>query len=310
MTFSLLSLVQIMVENPMILAERFLKGAGWIEIVFISLYGAYVTGKMTDPGQAPRWRIITWTIFSAVFFLQLIIGIAGYEKFLMTGKLHLPVPMMILGGPLYRGEVSFMTILFLSTVVLSGPAWCSQLCYFGAIDNLASSGKTSRNPIRGKMALKSTFLIIVISAVLILRWFNVPPTATTLIAVSFGVAGLGIMVIFSRRKKKMVHCVLYCPVGTLVNLFRHVNPFRMYIDHSCTLCLQCTKHCKYDALNKQDIYNKKPGFTCTMCGDCLAGCKHNSIKYKFLRLKPDASRNLYIIITITLHSVFLALARI
>ena len=77
LTFSLLALVQIMVENPMILAERFLKGAGWIEIVFISFYGAYVTGKMKDPVQSPRWRLITWTIFSAVFFLQLIIGIAG-----------------------------------------------------------------------------------------------------------------------------------------------------------------------------------------------------------------------------------------
>lgn len=310
LTFSLLALVQIKVDNPMILAERFLKGAGWIEILFISFYGAYVTGKMKDPGQAPRWRIITWTIFSAVFFLQLLIGIAGFEKFLMTGKLHLPVPMMIIGGPLYRGQVSFMTILFLSTVVLSGPAWCSQLCYFGAIDNLASSGKTSRNPLRGKLALKSTFLILVITAALILRWFNVPAIATTLIAALFGLAGLGIMVLFSRRKKKMVHCIMYCPVGTLVNLFRHVNPFRMYIDQSCTLCMLCTKHCKYDALNERDINNGKPGLTCTMCGDCLAGCKHNSIKYKFLRLKPDTSRNLYIIITITLHSVFLALARI
>lgn len=310
LAFSLLTLVQIKVENPMILAERFLKGAGWIEIVLISIYGAYVTGKMTDPAKAPRWRIITWTIFSTVFFLQLIIGIAGYEKFLMTGKLHLPIPMMILGGPVYRSQISFMTILFLSTIVLSGPAWCSQLCYFGAIDNLVARGKTSRNPLPGKLAMKSTFLIVVISTALILRWFNVPASVTTLIAASFGIAGVVVIFTFSRRKKKMVHCVLYCPVGTLVNMFRHINPFRMYIDHSCTLCMLCTKHCKYDALNERDIENRKPGVTCTMCGDCLAGCKHNSIKYKFLRLKPNTSRNLYIVITVTLHSVFLALARI
>lgn len=310
LTFSLLALVQLMVENPMILAERFIKGAAWIEITIISLYGAFVTGKMQDPGKAPVWRVITWSIFSAVFFLQLFIGIAGHEKFLMTGKLHLPVPMMILGGPVYRGQVSFMTILFLSTVVLSGPAWCSQLCYFGAIDNLASSGKTSKSPLRRKQAIKYTLLILVISAALILRLFNVTATVTTLIAASFGAAGLAIIMIFSRKRKKMVHCILYCPVGTLVNLFRHVNPFRMYIDQSCTLCMLCTKYCKYDALNEGDIKNRKPGITCTMCGDCLAGCRHDSIKYKFLRLKPDTSRNLYIIITITLHSVFLALARI
>jgi ferredoxin-type protein NapH len=50
-------------------------------------------------------------------------------------------PMMILGGPIYRGQLSVMTILFLSTVILTGPAWCSQLCYFGAFDNLAPGAK-------------------------------------------------------------------------------------------------------------------------------------------------------------------------
>jgi hypothetical protein len=40
----------------------------------------------------------------------------------MSGKLHLPVPMMILAGPIYRGHLSVMSILFVSTVVLSGPA--------------------------------------------------------------------------------------------------------------------------------------------------------------------------------------------
>ncbi len=310
LTAGLLTVVQCMVENPMLLAERFLKGAGWFEIAAISLYGAYVVNRMEDPGQAPRWRVITWTIFSAVFFLQLLIGISGHEKFLMTGKLHLPVPMMIIGGPVYRSQISFMTILFLSTVILSGPAWCSQLCYFGAFDNLASAGKTSKKPLRNKTALKSTFFILVIFAALILRWFNVSTVLTTIIAASFGVAGLAIMVIFSRRRKKMVHCVLYCPAGLMVNLLRHINPFRMYIDQSCTLCMLCTRYCKYDALNEYDINNKKPGFTCTMCGDCLAGCRHNSIKYKFFRLKPEVARNLYLTITVTLHSVFLALARI
>ena len=30
---------------------------------------------------------------------------------------------------------------------------------------------------------------------------------------------------------RMVHCTAYCPVGTVVNLTRFVNPFRMYIDN-------------------------------------------------------------------------------
>ena len=294
----------------MILAERFLKGAGWAEIFFIACYGAVVAFKMQDPMNVPSWRKITWSIFSIIFFAQLIIGLSGFEKFLMTGKLHLPIPMMILGGPIYRGQLSVMTILFLSTVVLTGPAWCSQLCYFGAFDNLASGGKTSKEILRNKVAIKSTIVVLVIAMAIFLLWMNIPRLISTLIAVGFGITGILIMILFSFKKNKMVHCTMYCPIGTIVNIVKHVNPFRMYIDKSCTLCMNCTKFCKYDALNIQDIKNSKPSITCTLCGDCLAGCHHNSIKYKFLKMRPEQARNLYLILTISLHAACIALARI
>ena len=310
LTFVLLAFVQLKLERPMILAERFLKGAGWIEIFLISCYGAFVTYKMQDPMNVPRWRKITWTLFSVIFFMQLIIGLSGFEKFLMTGKLHLPIPMMILAGPIYRGQLSVMTILFLSTVVLTGPAWCSQLCYFGAFDNLMSGGKTSKEILRYKGAIKSTILVLVISMALILRWLNVSMLISTLIAVAFGITGILIMILFSLKRKKMVHCIMYCPIGTIVNIFKHVNPFRMYIDESCTLCMNCTKFCKYDALNIQNIKNAKPSLSCTLCGDCLAGCHHSSIKYKFMKMNPEHARNLYLILTISLHAVCIAMASI
>jgi ferredoxin-type protein NapH len=310
LTFILLAFVQVKVERPMILAERFIKGGGWLEILLISVYGAFVIAKMQDPVNVPKWRKITWTIFSIVFFSQLITGISGHEKFLMTGKLHLPIPMMIIGGPIYRGQLSVMTILFLSTVILTGPAWCSQLCYFGAFDNLVSGGKTTREILRHKGAVKSTILVLVITMALVLRLLKVSPLISTLAAVAFGVIGIAVMIIFSLKRKKMVHCVMYCPVGTLVNVIKHVNPFRMYIDTSCTLCMNCTKFCKYDSLNPSDIKNSRPAITCTLCGDCLAGCHHNSIKYKFSVMNPEHARNLYLILTITLHAACIALARI
>ena len=309
-TFILLAFVQIKVENPMLLAERFFKGAGWAEIIIISFYGAFVAFKMQDPVNVPAWRKLTWTIFSVIFFTQLLIGLSGFEKFLMTGKLHLPIPMMIIGGPIYRAQLSVMTILFLSTVVLTGPAWCSHLCYFGAFDNLAASGKTTKVILKHKAAIKSTILILVIAMALILRWLNVSILLSTMIAAAFGITGVAIMIFFSMKTKKMVHCSLYCPVGTVVNVFKYVNPFRMYIDKSCTLCMNCTKFCKYDALNINDIKNSKPSVSCTLCGDCLAGCHHNSIKYKFFKMKPDNARNLYLILTISLHAACIALARI
>jgi heterodisulfide reductase subunit A-like polyferredoxin len=74
--------------------------------------------------------------------------------------------------------------------------------------------------------------------------------------------------------------------------------------------MNCTKFCKYDALNAIDIKNSKPSVTCTLCGDCLAGCHHNSIKYKYFNLNPETARNLYLILTISLHASCIALARI
>ncbi|NJK98107.1 MAG: 4Fe-4S binding protein [Bacteroidetes bacterium] len=290
--------------------ERFFPGWGWLEICVIAIYGAIVAYKMQNPVNVPRWRRLTWTIFSIVFFSQLIIGLLGVEKFLMTGKLHLPIPVMILSGPLYREQISVMTILFLSTVILTGPAWCSQLCYFGAFDNLASAGKTSRKPLKNKLAIKSTIIFLVITVTILLRLFDVPLPISAMVAGVFGILGIAVMAIFSVKHKKMIHCTLYCPVGTVVNLLKPVNPFRLYIDSSCNLCMKCTTFCKYDALNISDVKNKKPGFGCTLCGDCLPACRDNAIKYRFLKLKPENARFLYLFLTISIHAVFLALARI
>ena len=217
---------------------------------------------------------------------------------------------MILSGPIFRGSIGFMPILFLSTLLLSGPAWCSQLCYFGALDNLASDRRPDMIPLRNKFRIKHIFLPTVILITILLRFFGIDKLITTFLAAGFGVIGLGIILLLSRRRGKMVHCILWCPIGTLVNYMKLVNPFRMYIDDSCTDCLACTRHCKYDALNKTDISRRKPGLTCTYCGDCLVSCKTSSIRYKFFGFSHHSARQLWIVLTVSLHSIFLSLGRI
>lgn len=303
--------VQLKVENPMLLLERFVPGGGWIEIILIALYGSIVAYHMQDPAKVQAWRRYTWLAFSILFFFQLILGLSGFEKFLMTGKLHLPIPMMIVAGPIYRGQLSVMSILFVSTLVLSGPAWCSHLCYFGAIDSISARGKTMRSPIGNKWALKSTVLLLVIAAAIVLRWMKVPSLTATLLALGFGVSGLGLILLVSVKEGRMVHCTAYCPVGTIVNLTRFVNPFRLSIaKDSCTECMACTSRCKYDALNRKDILARKPGITCTLCGDCLSSCHAGSIHYRFPGLSSGGARFLYLLITISLHAATLGLARI
>jgi ferredoxin len=227
-----------------------------------------------------------------------------------AGKLHLPVPAIILAGPIYRLEIGFMTILFLSTIILSGPAWCSHLCYFGALDTINVKGKPEKGRIKNRTAFKVTFLALVILGAIIMRVAGSSFLTAAIAGGTFGIAGIVIIILLSRKKGKMVHCTVYCPIGTLVNYLRFVNPFRMYIDNNCTECNLCTKFCRYDALNFQDIQNKKPGITCTLCGDCVSSCHTGSIKYKFFNLDHERSRNLYLIITVSLHALFLALARL
>jgi ferredoxin-type protein NapH len=309
--FLMLIMVQLkMTHNPLLLLERFIPGAGWFEILLLAIYGAFLTHKLLDVQQQPKWRKISWTIFALVFFLQLILGLSGIEKCLMTGKLHLPIPMMIISGPIYREQLSVMTILFLSTIVLTGPAWCSHFCYFGAFDALSAKGKMKRQSFKYKLALKSSGLVLVIAVTLFLRWFQVPALIALGIALAFGVVGILVMVFFSRKNGKMTHCVLYCPVGTLVNVLKPVNPFRLYIDNSCTMCMHCTTVCRYDALHITELKDKKPNYSCTLCGDCLASCHDNSIHYKFFKLSPEHARKLYLFLTIGIHVVFLGLARI
>ncbi len=161
------------------------------------------------------------------------------------------------------------------------------------------------------MKTKVVLILLVIAAAITLRWIKVPVLTATLLAAGFGIVGLALILIISRKEGRMIHCTAYCPIGTVVNLTHKVNPFRLFIDNnSCTDCQVCTSSCKYDALNQTDIAERKPGLTCTLCGDCLSSCHTGSIKYRFLRLSPETSRNLYLLITISLHAATMALARI
>lgn len=308
----ILAMIQIKVEMKMLLLERLFKNGGWIEIIMVALYGMLIAWFMQDVKRAPKWRIISWTVFSICFFLQLILGIVVSDTFLLTGKLHLPVPAMIIAGPLYRQQLSVMTILFLSTIILSGPAWCSHLCYFGAIDGQFSKhGHPKPKRIhKRRLAIKGTIMAIVIFTALTLLWLDISPAIATLIGLLFGITGLGLIIFFSGKHGKMIHCVMYCPIGTLVNYLRFINPFRIYIDDNCTTCMACSSVCRYDALNFVDIQKKKPGLTCTLCGDCLKSCHAESLKYKLFRLSPEAARKTYLFITISIHATFMAMGRI
>jgi polyferredoxin len=272
---------------------------------------------MQDPSQSAVWRKRSWLLFSILFFIQFGLGLVADERFLMSGHLHIPAPFMIIAGPAYRGQMTIMPIMLLSSIVLSGPAWCSHYCYLGAWDSLAAKRRTQdmklkkddREPIRNKWIWKGSFLFLTMLGAIIFRLAGLSAWQTLGPALALALFGVGIMVFISRRRKKMVHCVAFCPIGTIVNFARFVSPFRMSIESSCTSCMKCIPSCPYDALNIKDIRSGKPGLSCTLCGDCITSCEFNSIRYHFFKMKPQTSRNLYLFITISLHILCLGLAR-
>lgn len=310
-TFLLLSAIQIKPGTPLLLLERFLPNGGWIEIVILSVYAAVLVQKLFDVQNVEKWRRISWLLFSVVFFSQFVLGVFVNVTFLMTGKLHIPVPALILSGSIYRMQISFMPILFLSTILLSGPAWCSHLCYFGALDNFAASLPRNRKiKLTNKKTWKHTLLLIVVLITVVFRNIGVSQIFAATAAITFGIIGLIIILLWSRNNNKMVHCTLYCPIGTIVNYLKYISPFRLKIDHSCTNCMVCIPSCRYDALTPKDITNKKPGITCTLCGECLSSCKTNSFRYSFFKLEGDIARKIYLAVSVCLHAAFLGVARI
>jgi NAD-dependent dihydropyrimidine dehydrogenase PreA subunit len=306
----LLAVVQVKVPRPLLLAERFWPGAGWLEVLLLSTWAAFVTEQLLDVQRSAAWRRGIWTLFSVVFFGQLVIGLLGVDRLLMSGKLHLPVPAVILGGPLYRGGGWFMPILFLATILVVGPAWCSYLCYLGAGDAQAARRRPVVRSGRWQPWLRGVTLIAVVAAALLLRALGVPGLIAAALAGGFGLVGVGLMVLWSRRTGTMTHCTYYCPLGLVATWLGKLSPHRLRITDACTACGACTARCRYDALSARDLAMHRPAPSCTLCGDCLGACRHGALQHACAGLGPDRSRGLFLGLVAALHAVFLGVARL
>ncbi len=312
LTFVLLAIVQVKVARPMLLAERLWAGAGWIQAVALAMYAGFLLYRMRDPRQSGAWRRRAWLLFSIVFFGQFLLGILGVDVMLMTGKLHVPVPAVVVGGPLYRGEGLFMPILFASTLVLVGPAWCSHLCYIGAWDNLAATARKRPGPLpRWRWWAQPSILALVVAVALGMRALGVSGTVAALVAITFGLVGVGVMVLASRRLGFMAHCTLFCPLGWVATRAgRWVSPFRIRIQAGCDDCMACSTACRFGALTREDIAARRAGPSCTLCGDCVRPCAKRVIGYRFPGLSPDRARMVFLVLAVSVHAVFLGVARL
>ncbi|MCK9995658.1 MAG: 4Fe-4S binding protein [Candidatus Krumholzibacteria bacterium] len=310
-TVLLLTCVQLFMHPTGLLAERFLFAAGWWEAFWLAIYAGWLSDRLQDARQIRKLRPRVWLVFSVIFFTQLILGIAGLEKLLMTGKLHLPVPALILAGPIFRGGGFFMAILFTASVLLVGPAWCSWLCYIGAWDDRLSRAvkRPDRLP-KWRNLMRVIILVAMVGTAFLLGKLGVGAATAGWLAAGFGLFGVGLMVFWSRRNGNMVHCTAYCPMGWLATRMAKISPWRMKISPSCTDCGACTPACRYDALYPEDVLNRVPGEACTLCGDCLSNCPTNSIEYRMPGLSADRARMVFLIMVTAMHAAWIGVARL
>ncbi len=295
-----------------LIAERFLPGSGWGELLLLAIYAAWLVEKLLDAGTTDRIRRNVWAGFSLVFFLQLALGVAGVAKLLMTGALHLPVPAMIAAGPFFRGETSFfMPILLGVTLLVAGPAWCSWFCYLGSWDFIASRsadepGVLPRHPDAARIAI----LILLCGGAAALRMAGVPALVAASLGILFGIGGVAVMLLASRRTGIMVHCTAYCPIGLIATVVGKINPLRVRIGGGCTQCQSCIPTCRYGALTETTLRQYKPGPTCTLCGDCLSACPGAQIGYRFPGLTAAGAKRMFFAIAASVHALFIGFGRI
>ncbi len=302
------------VKSPVriLLLDRFFYGTGGIEVLILSTYSAFVVEWLFNTKKIDRVRSNLWLLFSSVFFLQLVVGLLFSERFLMTGKLHLPVPAMIVAGPIYRGYGFFMPILLAITILFVGPAWCSYLCYIGAWDNLMARKKKIPDSFSKKYRIIQVIMLFLVAiTALVFKRAGVNWLIASIAGGLFGIIGAGIMVFISRKRGLLVHCTTYCPIGIVTTTLGKINPFRVKINrNTCTNCMACTFACRYNSLTPQDVKNGKAGFFCTLCGDCLTACPHSSIEYAFYSKSSLMARKIFFVLIAVFHAVFLGVARI
>ena len=310
-TAAMLVPVQLFVEPKGILAERFLPAAGWWEGFVLAIYAGWLADKLRDPKLIRRLRPRVWLLFSGIFFAQLILGVSGFDKLLMTGQLHLPVPALIAAGPLFRGGGLFMVLLFSASVLLVGPGWCSWLCYIGAWDNYAAMARKRPGTLPPWRPLaRILILVLVLGTAFALGRLGVASSTAGWLAAGFGLLGVGLMVFWSSRTGHLTHCTAYCPMGWLATRLGKLSPWRLRISDACTDCGACTPACRFDALYPADVLKRVPGEACTLCGDCLSHCPTSSLEYRLPGVSPTRARTIYLVMVAAMHAAWIGVARL
>lgn len=302
----------------LLLGERVLpwQGVNGFVILLLAWWGGYCAEGLLNPQASPRRRRLMWTVFASVFFLQFLLGVKVASSLLMTGRLHVPVPFMMISGPVYRGEGIFMLALFSVSVLLVGSAWCSHLCYFGVWDCLsAASSRRKGRPVKGGKGLRDwrwAALAAAVGTPLLLSLWGLPVEYA--LAVALAAAFLAPLAWrMSAAGGVREYCSRFCPMGLAAGLLGRLSPWRMRVKETCTGCMQCAAACRDLAISREGGACRISR-RCTLCRDCISRCSHGALGLGMggpFSSVPSARADMYFVTLVSvMHVVFLATARV
>lgn len=312
MTFFVLGALQIFAPH-LLLLNRFLPGWGVFQAFALSVWAAWVAGKLSSREEAPLARMRVWRFFSAAFFAQLALGLAGHTQFLMTGQLHPPVPGLILAAPAYRGQGFFMLGLFAASVALVGAAWCSHLCYLGVWDVTAAQKRKPVSPPPGLLRWGRTAAFgLAPAAAFGLRLAGAPTAVAVGMGLLLGLLLIPVAVLVSRRLGISVYCAGICPLGFAAAWLGRLAPWRIRFTGACTGCLRCARVCRHNALDGRAVAAGAPHVECVLCRDCLSACPHGACRMDFAGFGAEqgAAEKTFVALASCLHALFLGVAMI
>ena len=298
----------------LLLLHRLMPGWGAVQALPAGLWAGLVYGWLADRRRAPLWRRRIWLLFSCVFFGQLLAGLFLHSLFLLQGVPHLPVPGLILSGPLYRGGGSlFMPGLFAVSLLLAGSAWCSHLCYLGVWDaRTADAGPRSGRGVPAAWR-KARWGLLAVSLLLPLglRLAGVPWPWALVLALALGLALLPCALWLSRRLGIPVYCCGICPLGLTANLLARLSPWRLRRNGRCTGCGACARACRYGAL-RLDGPGKAagPDWRCTLCRDCMSVCRQGALEIRCWGQGGAWGEQALLCSLSVLHTLFLFMGRV
>lgn len=314
----LLMVPAIRMNPPMLLADRILYGAGSLQVLIAALAAAFIAEQLLNARTASKTRRRVWLLFSIVFFLQFALVLAGFGIFATTGSLHIPVPGVILAGAAYHQKISFMPCLFLFSVLLAGPAWCSHLCYFGSWDYLASQKKKKPCPHPHPLRWRLLSLVIVVGSAVLLRVSGAPVLYACMGGILLGFLMVPVSLFLSRKKGIPVYCTMICPLGLAACLAGRLSLWRMKTTEKCTQCKACLPSCRYGALNLAQLQKGQAGLSCTLCRECELACKNGGLRIAFAGEnmageaagKEPWARQIFVAVVSAMQAAFLFMAMV